>query len=98
MDIKQLSLSYNKNDMKKIIVIGSLLSILLISCNNPQADGNTQVSQLGDFKVKIIDGCEYIEYSAGFAEQSVYSLTHKGNCKSCEERLLRIIRESDLPK
>ncbi len=35
--------------------------------------------------VIVVDGCEYIkEYSM---------LAHKGNCKSCEERLRKIIKE-----
>ena len=35
--------------------------------------------------VIVVDGCEYIkEYS---------KLAHKGNCKSCEERLRKIIKE-----
>lgn len=35
-----------------------------------------------NYKIKIIDGCEYIEYDEGFFDRRVYSLTHKGNCKS----------------
>ena len=35
----------------------------------------------------IIDGCEYVrDYNSN-------SLTHKGNCRQCEERLRKIVRE-----
>ena len=38
----------------------------------------------GDYSIRIIDGCEYIEVESGFkAGQGYnYTLTHKGNCRS----------------
>lgn len=77
-----------KEKMKKIIVIGSLISAILMSCtHNPQATSQSDGKQkLGDFNIKVIDDCEYIEYSHGFQEYAVYSITHKGNCKFCIER------------
>ena len=35
--------------------------------------------------VIVVDGCEYIVQH--------YHFTHKGNCKSCEQRLRKIIKE-----
>lgn len=35
----------------------------------------------------IIDGCEYV--------RGYNSLAHKGNCRQCEERLRKIVREEN---
>lgn len=34
------------------------------------------------FKIRVIDGCEYIEYHQGCFNARVYAFTHKGNCKN----------------
>ena len=43
-----------------------------------------------NFNVKIIDGCQYLEYAYGVGTDiGVYSLTHKGDCnnpKHCENQ------------
>lgn len=71
--------------MKKFTFL--LVAITLASCTlNPQPSGTTTTSKLGDYTIKIIDDCEYIEYSAGIGESRVYSITHKGNCKFCTKR------------
>lgn len=67
--------------MKKIFLI-LLMAVLIASCENSPKAPYTTITPLGDFNVKIIDGCEYIEYDNGVAEYRVYSLTHKGNCKN----------------
>lgn len=58
-----------------------LLILALVSCN-PETQGGNQSHKNGDFTIKIIDGCEYIEFDDGIFDQRVYSLTHKGNCKN----------------
>lgn len=71
--------------MKKIAFL--LVSIMFASCSlNPQPSGLTTTSKLGDYTIKIIDDCEYIEFVAGIGETRVYSITHKGNCKFCAKR------------
>lgn len=71
--------------MKKITLL--LVAIMFASCTpNPQPSGTSSTSKLGDFTVKVIDDCEYIEYSAGMSETRVYAITHKGNCKFCAQR------------
>lgn len=78
--------------MKKIAFL--LVAILVASCTpNPQPSGTTTTSKLGDYTVKVIDECEYIEYSAGIGESRVYSITHKGNCKFCAKRNGKITLE-----
>jgi len=68
--------------MKNLII---LLGVFIISCN-PQPSGKTETHKDGDFTIKTIDSCEYIEYDHGFTDQRVYALTHKGNCKYCLQR------------
>ena len=63
--------------MKQIYLILGLL-ILLSSCNsNPPESGKHITSVEGlDFEMIVIDGCEYLRRSAGYAGY----LAHKGNC------------------
>lgn len=65
--------------MKKILLI--IVITTIIACN-PSVPDEPQRSSIGDFTIRTIDNCEYIEYDYGFAEQRVYSITHKGNCKN----------------
>lgn len=40
-----------------------------------------------EFDIRVIDGCEYIEYSAWINPNcKIYTITHKGNCKYCKQR------------
>jgi hypothetical protein len=71
--------------MKKITLL--FVAIMLASCEyNPQPTGQTSTVKLGDYDIKVIDECEYIEYSQGMGESRVYAITHKGNCKFCARR------------
>ena len=65
--------------MKTIIIL--LLAITLISCKTgPEGEGRVITND--NYVIVTIDGCEYIEFDHGVLDQSVYSLTHKGNCKN----------------
>lgn len=57
--------------MKKII----LLLVILSSCG-PSKEEMERLQNNGkeDYYIKIIDGCEYIDYQG--------NLTHKANCKN----------------
>lgn len=35
-----------------------------------------------NYKIKIIEGCEYIEFDKGIGQSRIYIFTHKGNCKN----------------
>lgn len=77
--------------MKKIIILSIIL--LLVSCKPEYKEASSSPNnnefegvRHGDYIVKTIDSCEYIEYDYGIVEQRVYSLTHKGNCKYCLKR------------
>jgi hypothetical protein len=69
--------------MKKILLV--LCILVLSSCSN-----STRTIDEGkkNYTVKVIEGCEYIEFDYGYSDMRVYSLTHKGNCKLCLERNL----------
>ena len=70
--------------MKKIILAIVLLTAMAVSCDNKNADGTWNVEysnspgMCSNPTVIVIDSCEYIKWG--------YGLTHKGNCKFCEER------------
>lgn len=70
------------------IIKTMLLVVLFVtfSCNPQPNGGRVEQTVDGDFTIKTIDSCEYIEYDYGIFEQRVYSLTHKGNCKYCITR------------
>ena len=73
--------------MNKLKIFYIILAIFLVSC---QAE-NTQYTQYSEekrirtdnsiigYQVIVIDSCEYIYTEKG-------RLTHKGNCKFCEQR------------
>jgi hypothetical protein len=54
--------------------------ILLTSCG--PGDVPELPSAVGDFKVIVVDGCEYLYRTSGHAGY----LAHKGNCRQCIER------------
>lgn len=55
----------------------AMLLSLQGGCDVPAGDS---VEAKEGYKIKTIDGCQYIEVDAGFGHSRVYSLTHKGNC------------------
>jgi len=66
-------------------IISLIIIVTFFSCN-PHPEGDSNEYKNGDFTIKTIDSCEYIEYDYGYGEQRVYSITHKGNCKFCSKR------------
>ena len=67
--------------MKKPL-LATLLIGMVSSCEEPNVTKqrtNIVTSQgANPLDIVIIEGCEYLEYSAGHR----YSLCHKGNCKN----------------
>lgn len=65
------------------------LGLFLVSCasESPTPEFSKDSFKEGELKVRIIDSCEYLEYSNGnrYSSYRVYSLTHKGNCKYCKK-------------
>lgn len=70
--------------MKKVVIL--LVALFLISCSCSEATPD----RIGDLKVVTYDSCEYLMYSTYYG---YYEVTHKGNCKYCEERLRELINQ-----
>ena len=63
-----------------------LVAVLLIGCETRQGERNKR----DGYSIIEIDNCQYIEVSSMIGTQSgYYSLTHKGNCKFCLQRLAK---------
>lgn len=60
-----------------------LLILIFIGCQKPI--GESVVDTKKGYNIKVIDGCEYIEVDSGVGDYYRYTLTHKGNCKSCKK-------------
>ena len=74
--------------MKKIILL-ALTALMMVGCNNVEnPDGTFSMSNLP--RTYILDSCEYIGY-LGFGNADV--LTHKGNCRFCQERRQKELEE-----
>lgn len=67
--------------MKKVLFI-IVCAMGVVSC---EIKGGTKIGTIGDYSIREIEGCEYIEYKKGAGETAVYSITHKGNCKNHEK-------------
>jgi hypothetical protein len=53
--------------------------LVVVGCEPPS--GSVKPGGM-DYRIRTIDGCEYIEVDYGVFAQRVYSLTHKGNCRN----------------
>lgn len=76
----------------KIIAFFALVIILLQSCGGnvyPTEESNKNNNKLkrvitsSRYTIFIVDSCEYIKI------EGQYGVSHKGNCKFCEERRRR---------
>lgn len=70
--------------MKNLLLL-SLLFITITGCDNFKANyyNPTDTDDLTDKKIVIIDTCEYIQYRT---YSGYFDVTHKGNCKHCQQR------------
>lgn len=66
--------------MKKITKILLLLIIALSISSCEEKGVHKPIFGEDDYRVKIIDGCEYLERYEGY--QNGYTFTHKGDCKN----------------
>jgi hypothetical protein len=66
--------------MKQLIAL-VILIMMMVSCT-PNGEeitrSNNSIKPTNDYRIVIIDGCEYIEVDA----YKIYTLTHKGNCNN----------------
>ena len=66
------------------MIRATILLAVFVGCEQPIGESKTETDK--NYTIKVIDSCEYIECDYGIFDQRVYSLTHKGNCKFCEDR------------
>jgi hypothetical protein len=71
--------------MKPTLIL--LLTVLLAGCDpTPPVYNDPKIpvaeATKNQINVRVIDGCEYLEYQQGQGQSAVYSLTHKGNCRN----------------
>jgi uncharacterized protein YcfL len=78
--------------MKKIILL-ALTALMMVGCYQAKANHDKQTDLVGDYEIKTIvyQGCEYVVIESHF--QIHAAITHKGNCKYCEERRKQDLKE-----
>lgn len=66
----------------KIFALSILFFALTIASCTTET-GNVSYDA-GNYSIRMIDGCEYIEVETGYKQASEYNytLTHKGNCRN----------------
>ena len=62
-----------------------LTIIMMVGCDYQNHDGSYNTSKSLYLETIVIDSCEYV---GGY-----YRLAHKGNCKYCQERIKKMIKE-----
>ncbi len=73
--------------LKSICLLTAVLfATLFCSCHEKLAPKDDAEAGDKNYRIKVIDNCEYIECDYGELKNRVYSITHKGNCKYCAER------------
>jgi hypothetical protein len=74
--------------MRKLIFLLALFA--LTSCDDHQGMGAVNETNTAgfeaDYRVVVIDSCEYIIYDIHKAYVGYGYMAHKGNCKFCAER------------
>ena len=70
--------------MKKLFLL-VLTAIMMVGCDYQNPDGSYNTSKSLYFETIVIDSCEYVE--------GYYRLAHKGNCRFCQERMRKMIKE-----
>ena len=64
--------------MKKLLLLA--LPLMMIGCDDPKTTG-----MKNGYSIIEIDSCEYL--------RGLYSLSHKGNCKYCQQRRKQEIKD-----
>lgn len=72
--------------MNRRIALLSLIGLAGMTACSPITADKSEDTKSG-YKIKTIDGCQYIEVDDGILDQRIYSLTHKGNCINPIHRL-----------
>ena len=94
-ELNELNYQFKTNNNMKtktsILALTKAFFILLVMCcfscipQNNSIDTSKRLSSGKEYRIEIIDSCEYIGYYSGYG----YHLEHKGNCKYCTKRSLK---------
>lgn len=84
----QLHLKKSKTiNMKKLIFI--IAAMLVVGCKQMSREemelNSIPIDAGPNVDIQVIGGCEYVVFKNGYAG----GITHKGNCKFCEQRKIR---------
>ena len=89
----QFKTNINMKTKTSILALTKVFFILLVMCCLFSCETNVKKSNIkskymgSEFAILEVDSCEYIMIS-----NDSRSLTHKGNCKYCKERLLKLLK------
>lgn len=85
--------------MKKVLILLGIILICL-SCDESKYESvngeivvvkkQPAINELDHPKIIVYDSCEYIMYVTAY---NYRELTHKGNCKYCEERQKKLLNK-----
>ena len=82
-------------ERRLFLILLALTAIMMVGCDENMKDkpNNVMFVKGNEYNVEVIDSCEYIisYLSGGFPTGSF--LVHKGNCKYCQERMRKMIKE-----
>lgn len=72
-------------ERRLFLILLALAAIMMVGCDYQNPDGSYNTSKSRYLETIVIDSCEYVGGS--------YRLAHKGNCKYCQERMRKMIKE-----
>jgi len=71
-------------ERRLFLILLALTAIIMVGCDYQNSDGSYSTYK-GYLKTVVMDSCEYVK---GYNR-----LAHKGNCKYCQERMRKMIKE-----
>ena len=67
--------------MKKLVLL-ALATLMMVGCDK-------STSSVDGYDIVIVDSCEYIHNANSYGSV----ITHKGNCKYCQQRMRQMMWE-----
>lgn len=78
--------------MKKIILL-ALTSLIMVGCVYKTDTEIEEAKRLNGFNIVVIDSCEYLKKNEASGYNGYGYFAHKGNCRFCEERREKELKE-----
>ena len=67
-----------------------LLALMFVLMSCEEKSPSKTFENIATYDVMDIDSCEYIVYRSNAYRSTIVGITHKGNCKFCEERRYKL--------